>query len=364
MAAGGCRDDDRTTHLSNARVSPSITSSAISMNPHTMATATKTESKIFGSRCPTRRSSRPIRRDRSVFIGALAVGRSGDGLHRRDFLKVAVASCIATTASTARANQTQASQAVANDSGSAQTQDRNVVTVTGPLPPEELGRTLPHEHVMVDFIGADRVSRNRYRRDRVAEVVRPHLEAARQAGCETLVECTPAYLGRDATLLKRLSEATGVRILTNTGYYGARRGKFLPRHAATETADQLAARWLEEWRGGIGGTGIRPGFIKIGVDNGPLTEVNRKLVRAAARTHLDSGLTIACHTGDGAAALEEMALLNQEGVDPSAWIWVHAQTERDTKIHRKVAEHGGWVEWHSTASVSPASNGTSSWSPR
>ena len=79
------------------------------------------------------------------------------------------------------------------------------------------------------------------------------------------------------------------------------------------------------------------------MDGGPLTEVNRKLVQAAARTHLKSGLAIAGHTGDGNAALEQLAILRQEGVDGSAWIWVHAQNEKDPAIHRQVAEQGAWV---------------------
>ena len=144
----------------------------------------------------------------------------------------------------------------------------------------------------------------------------PSLKRLRAVGCQALVECTPAYLGRDPILLKRLADASEVTILTNTGYYGARQGKFLPAHAFKEWADQLAARWLNDWRAGIEGTGIRPGFIKIGVDGGPLTDVNRKLVQAAARTHLQSGLTIAAHTGDGQAALEQLEILAQEGVEP------------------------------------------------
>jgi predicted metal-dependent phosphotriesterase family hydrolase len=219
-----------------------------------------------------------------------------------------------------------------------------VMTVAGPVSADRLGATLPHEHVMVDFIGADRVSRDRYDADEIYRIVMPHLVRAKEAGCRTLVECTPAYLGRDPALLARLASDSGVRIVTNTGYYGAREGKFLPEHAHRETADQLAARWIAEWENGIEETGVRPGFIKIGVDGGPLTPVNAKLVRAAARTHLATGLTIACHTGDGAAALEQLAILEKEGVDPAAWIWVHAQNEPNQELHRRAAEQGGWVE--------------------
>ena len=220
-----------------------------------------------------------------------------------------------------------------------------VLTVAGPVRAADLGVALPHEHVLVDFIGADQVGPDRYDRDEVVEVVLPHLKRLRDAGCGTLFECTPAWLGRDGALLKRLSNDSGLRLVTNTGYYGAREGKFLPKHAFDESADQIAARWLTEWRSGIDESEVRPGFIKIGVDAGPLSEVNRKLVRAAARTHLRSGLTIAAHTGDGAAALEQLALLREEGASPQAWIWVHAQNENDAALHRQAAEQGAWVEF-------------------
>jgi phosphotriesterase-related protein len=219
------------------------------------------------------------------------------------------------------------------------------MTVLGPIRPRELGPTLPHEHVFLDFVGADKVSKERYDPAEVFEVARPQLQLLKDFGGQSLVECTPAYIGRDPALLKRLSEACEVHLLTNTGYYGAGDNRYLPRHATTETADELAARWLLEWRDGIEGTGIRPGFIKIGVDSGKLTDMHRKLIRAAARTHLASGLTIAAHTGDGVAALDELATLREEGAGASALIWVHAQNEPDTEKHVRAAELGAWVEF-------------------
>ncbi|MFN3651564.1 MAG: phosphotriesterase [Armatimonadota bacterium] len=217
-------------------------------------------------------------------------------------------------------------------------------TVTGEVAPEALGTVLMHEHVLVDFIGADRVSRDRYDSDEAFRVVLPHLKAVRELGCRTLVECTPAYLGRDPKLLRRLSEASGLHLLTNTGYYGAAGGKYLPAHARTESAEQLAARWIDEARHGIDGTGIRPAFLKIGVDGAPLPEVNRKLVRAAALTHRATGLRIHQHTGSGAAALEALDLLRKEGVAAEAFVWVHAQGEPDAALHREAARRGAWVE--------------------
>lgn len=219
-----------------------------------------------------------------------------------------------------------------------------VMTVQGTVSPEEMGVTLPHEHALVDFIGADRVRPDRYDADEALEVILPFLEQIKKLGCRTFVECTPAYLGRDVKLLKRLSSATGMHILTNTGYYGAANDKFVPKHAYEETVGQLAARWIREWQNGIEGTGIRPGFIKTGVDSGKLSDIDRKLVRAAARTHLKTGLTIAAHTGDTEAGLDELKALREEGVDASAFIWVHAQNGWDVETRVKAAKAGAWIE--------------------
>ena len=219
------------------------------------------------------------------------------------------------------------------------------MTVLGSIPARDLGATLPHEHIFLDFVGAAEVSRDRYEPDEIFEATLPYLEQVKGLGCDTLVECTPAYIGRDASLLKRLSTESGLQLVTNTGYYGAGKNKYLPRHALTETANELATRWLNERKDGIDGTSIRPGFIKIGVDSGRLSDVHRNLVRAAARTHLGSGLTIAAHTGNGVAAMDELSVLKDEGVSPGGFIWVHAQSERDEEVHARAAEMGAWVEF-------------------
>ena len=218
-----------------------------------------------------------------------------------------------------------------------------IMTTRGPVAADKLGKTLSHEHVLVDFIGAGETGYHRWDRKEVMRVVTPYLEAVRQAGFQSLVECTPAYLGRDPLLLQELSAKTGLHIITNTGYYGARNNKFLPPHALTESAAQLAARWTTEWEKGIDGTDIKPGFIKIGIDEGPLSAIHQKLVRAAAKTHLATGLTIASHTGTHAGAFETLDILADEGVSPEAFIWVHAQAEQDETRHIAAAKRGAWV---------------------
>ncbi|MGI6454553.1 MAG: phosphotriesterase family protein [bacterium] len=218
----------------------------------------------------------------------------------------------------------------------------NIMTVNGAIAPEDMGTTLVHEHVLVDFIGADEITPERYDREEAFNTILPHLQEVKALGVQTFIECTPGFIGRDPLLLQQLARKTGLHLLTNTGIYGAADDKFVPEQMHGESADSLAAQWIQEWENGIDGTGIKPGFIKIGVDPGDLSDVDEKLVRAAARTHLKTGLTIASHTGNGPAE-QQIEILAREGVAHDAFVWVHAHGVQDTSRLVQAAERGAWI---------------------
>lgn len=220
---------------------------------------------------------------------------------------------------------------------------RRVMTVKGEIDAAAMRQTLIHEHILVDFIGAEEINPPRWDRQTVISKMLPYLVEAKNAGCRTLVDCTPNYLGRDVVLLRQLSADSGLNIITNTGYYGGSDHKFLPPHAFTETAEQLASRWISEWQEGIDGTPIRPGFIKISVNPGHLSDISLKLVQAAALAHKKCGLTIASHTGPAQPAFEQIEVLKANRVDPSAFIWVHAQNESNIDQYVKAAHDGAWI---------------------
>ena len=217
-------------------------------------------------------------------------------------------------------------------------------TVNGSFPIDSMGLTLIHEHMLVDFVGADSVSPKRYDQDEVIAKVLPYLLEVKKYGIKTIFDCTPSYLAKDPILLKELSEKSGIRIVTNIGFYGAVGGKYLPEFVFTESAQQLADRWIAEFDSGIDDTGIKPGFIKISVnEETPLREVDAKLVRAAGITHQKTGMKIASHTGTWATASQEVAVLQEMGINPSAFVWVHAQAEENFRNYLAAAELGVWI---------------------
>ncbi len=218
-----------------------------------------------------------------------------------------------------------------------------VMTVNGLLSSSEMGQTLSHEHVLVDWAGAGETGYHRWNRDSVMDVVLPRLHEISLLGVTGFVDCSPAYLGRDPVLLRDLSEISGIQIITNTGYYGAVDNRFIPEHAYHETAAEMAARWIGEFQDGIGESGIKPGFIKIGVkEDTLLSDLHRKLVKAAAITHRNTGLVIKSHTGGEIPALDQINLLFEEGVSPDAFIWTHAQEGSIDKII-EAARMGAWI---------------------
>lgn len=233
---------------------------------------------------------------------------------------------------------------LAFSSATAQSHSTQINTVTGSISSDAMGITLIHEHVLVDFIGADSVSPDRYSQEEVIAKVLPYLLEVKNYGVKTIFECTPSYLAKDPELLKKLSEQSGIQLITNTGLYGTQNGKFLPDYAFTETAEKLSERWVEEFEQGIGDTGIKPGFIKISVnEDNSLREMDAKLVKAAGLTHQKTGLQIVSHTGTWATASQEVAILQEMGIDPGAFVWVHAQAEEDFQNYQNAANLGVWI---------------------
>ncbi|MCX7985700.1 MAG: hypothetical protein N2662_02030 [Bacteroidales bacterium] len=217
------------------------------------------------------------------------------------------------------------------------------MTVEGEKSVDLSGICLVHEHIMVDWIGADSTGYHRWNRKEVVDRALPFLLEAKTRGVKTFFDCTPAYLGRDPLVLKELAEKSGINIVTNTGYYGAVNSKFLPKSAFTDSPEAIAQIWIDEFKNGIDGTHIRPGFIKISVEiTDTLSSLHRKLVEAAAITHKATGLTIVSHTGFDGPAFAQLDVLKKYGVSPEAFVWTHAQLGSIEGLLR-AAKMGAWI---------------------
>lgn len=219
---------------------------------------------------------------------------------------------------------------------------QDIITVRGKVPVSELNSALPHEHVMTNFIGAAQEKIPvQVNKDHIKQLL-PYYEHLKKEGINFIFECTPAYIGRDVKFLKELSIATGIHFVTNTGFYAAVDKKYLPEIFYKSDANAISKIWIDEFEYGIQGTGIRPGFIKIGFGKGPIDSIEQKLLHAAILTSKKTGLVIAAHTGDYASSLSQYNLIIKENLDPSKLIWVHSQNASNEE-RKTLAEKGFWI---------------------
>lgn len=216
-------------------------------------------------------------------------------------------------------------------------------TVKGPVPADQLGLCLPHEHIMSNF-GAEAAKVAAYDEQALFAQIIPYLRTLKSKGVSSIFDCTTAYFGRRVDLLQSISDSTGIHIITNTGFYGAANDRYVPEFVHEASVDQIAAHWIKECKEGIDGSDIKPGFIKLAFDSGPSSEVDSKLFKAGLQTHLETGLTLAVHTGDNPEAVAlQLQLLEESGIHPSAWIWVHANKAKDLETWLTLAKKGAWI---------------------
>jgi predicted metal-dependent phosphotriesterase family hydrolase len=216
-----------------------------------------------------------------------------------------------------------------------------VRTVLGAISPEQLGNCMVHEHLIIDAWGMWPVPNYSLIIDDV-NLVTEEVQAYRAAGGNTIVDVTNIGLGRDPIALRQISQATGVQIVMGCGWY---RERVYPTYIQERSADELAALLVAEITEGVEGTGIRPGIIgEIGTERKFITPAQERVFRAVARAHLQTGAPISTHTTHwGELALEQLALLVEEGVDPRHVIIGHLGDRRDISLLLPIAERGAFL---------------------
>lgn len=247
----------------------------------------------------------------------------------------------------------------------------DVMTVTGPIPSTRLGRTLMHEHLLVDATAWSWTPPEPWkaalhnakvtptlqwvlREDPFAVVDNCRLDdldaaitevtAFRNDGGATIVDPTCNGMGRNPAPLVEISRRTGLNVVMGAGWY------LHPTHAPEVVAadvGQLTAWLLRDVTVGVDDTEIRPGIIgEIGV-SAAFTDSERRCLRAAARVQAATGLPLMVHLpGWERYGHEVLDLVALEGVPPGAVILCHMNPSgADWPYQRSLAERGAWLEF-------------------
>lgn len=222
-----------------------------------------------------------------------------------------------------------------------------VVTVRGEIEADRLGRVLPHEHLFCNTV-------REYRGDGLLADEQLAVEELAVLAGEptTLVDLTLDEIGRDPEALRRVSEATGVHVVMGCGHY---RDPYLDHRDLDRTSvPELAERLVAEFEHGVGETGVRPGIIgEIGADQRYVSAAEERVLRAAARAHHRTGLTISTHSARWPVALAQLEILAEEKVDPRRVVVGHSDSVARPGFQLELARRGCYVELDAVGTGTP-----------
>lgn len=221
---------------------------------------------------------------------------------------------------------------------------RTVPTVLGPVPVDELGVTLMHEHLLIGWPGWEYdVAAPRASLTELAKICTERMLELQSYGVRTLVDPCPMDLGRDVELMARVSQDSGVHIICATGLYKEDQGappyfKFRARFA--DATQEIRDAFVRELTEGVGTTGIKPGVIKAATGAHQITPYEEMVLRAAAQAACATGTPLTTHTEDGTMGREQLDLFAAEGVELKHVIIGHSCGSADLRYHVDMLDRG------------------------
>lgn len=216
-----------------------------------------------------------------------------------------------------------------------------VNTVTGPVDSKDLGMTLIHEHMRVRSESVAVQFPHLYDEEREFQKAVEQVNAVKALGVKTICDPTVMELGRDIRFIERVARATGVQIIAATGIYTYH---YVPPHFQNRDIDYMADLFVRDIEVGIQNTNIKAGFIKCSTDAQGITPDVEKVLRAAARAHLRTGVPIMTHSHPASGTgLQQLDIFEEEGVDPKAVLIGHCGDTDSLEYLLQVAERGPFM---------------------
>jgi len=222
-------------------------------------------------------------------------------------------------------------------------------TVLGPIDPEEMGRTLAHEHIAAGYPGweCDPLARP-YNREKIVNVCMKSLEPVKTYGVKTIIDATSIDLCRDVEVMREVSKRLQLHIVCSTGRYMESEGKwtYFRQRARDKIGDmktELYEGFMQELTSGIGQSGIKPGVIKVASGLNCISPCEDAMLRAAAQASKETGTPIMTHTEAGTMGPAQADLLIGEGVNPQKIVIGHMCGNPSITYQEEVLGRGVYI---------------------
>lgn len=248
-----------------------------------------------------------------------------------------------------------------------------IMTVAGPIDPDDLGTTIMHEHLFIaltkqvapterspasdvalwgEKLTLENLHLARTRRSIFDNWILSDEELAireamefRKMGGDSIVEMTSTGIHRDPVGLLRVSRATGLNIVMGSGWY---QKAYHPPDMDELTVEDMGEEIVRDVTVGVRDTGIRSGVIgEVGVQGGPIEPNEVKSIRASVRASRATGAAISFHLGgQGREKFQTLAIMDEEGVDRSRVIYGHSDSSAgDIPLLLELLKEGVYVQF-------------------
>jgi phosphotriesterase-related protein len=252
------------------------------------------------------------------------------------------------------------------------------MTVLGPIPVEDLGITLVHEHTLIDsgvngpepaeasradlfhrpltidILGEVRAlpqsNRDNQRMGDVGLISSELQQYAFLGGC-SIIEPTVEGIGRDARGVQQVSRRSGVNVILGAGFYTELSH---PPRLRNMSIDDIADEVVRDLTEGVPGTGVRAGVIgEIGIDK-DFTDEEQRNLRAACRASRRTRVPLSIHTAGVSAPdtrTRVLDIVEEEGADIRHTIIDHVSlrpTNFDTQL--EIARRGAFLGFDTISS--------------
>jgi phosphotriesterase-related protein len=172
---------------------------------------------------------------------------------------------------------------------------------------------------------------------RNADLMAAEVAKTKDAGIACIVDAGHPDMGRDVEFLRQVSMRSGVPIVVGGGFYSQ---PFYPKEISTMSEEDIVKALIKQADDDVLGA-----FGEIGSWD-EMTADERKVFRAIGKAHVATNIPIFTHTGiPGKAALEQLNILEDAGVNPNRVIIGHLGNLVDTNVyvHKTICRRGGYV---------------------
>ncbi len=211
----------------------------------------------------------------------------------------------------------------------------HIMTVLGPIHPDQLGVCHHHEYILSDPVALTR-NDPEYRLDRI-DLACEELESFYTAGGRAMVDASTPDYGRDLNGLRTIARRVPVHILAVAGRHQHVHSSRIP-----DALDQ--GKLAMEIQSDIDGE-IRPGLISFGTSLDEITPVEEVAGRAVASVAVATGYPLMTHTESGTMAHEQLDLVESEGLELGQVIVGHLDRRLDFPYLLSIARRGAWISF-------------------